>query len=132
MKSLLTRWYWAAGIRNESVKKSLEHSLNFGVYEEGKQVGFARVITDYATFAYIGDVFILEDHRRQGLSKWLMQVIADHAELQGLRRWVLLTRDAHGLYRKTGFTEPVNPESYMDKIFPDVSKQDNFSAYASL
>lgn len=122
----LTTSYWAAGIPIETVKKSLEHSLNFGVYEEGKQVGFARVITDYATFAYIGDVFILEDYRGQGLSKWLMQVIADHGELQGLRRWVLLTRDAHGLYRKTGFMEPVNPERYMEKIFPDVYKQDNF------
>lgn len=120
--NFLTTSYWAAGIPIETVKKSLEHSLNFGVYEEGKQVGFARVITDYATFAYIGDVFILEDHRGQGLSKWLMQVIADHAELQGLRRWVLLTRDAHGLYRKTGFMEPVNPERYMEKIFPDVYK----------
>lgn len=120
--NFLTTSYWAAGIPIETVKKSLEHSLNFGVYEGGKQVGFARVITDYATFAYIGDVFILEDHRGQGLSKWLMQVIADHAELQGLRRWVLLTRDAHGLYRKTGFMEPVNPERYMEKIFPDVYK----------
>jgi GNAT superfamily N-acetyltransferase len=118
----LTTSYWAAGIPIETVKKSLEHSLNFGVYKEGEQVGFARVITDYATFAYIGDVFILEDYRGQGLSKWLMQVIADHAELQGLRRWVLLTRDAHGLYRKTGFMEPVNPERYMEKIFPDVYK----------
>jgi len=122
----LTTSYWAAGIPIETVKKSLEHSLNFGVYKEGEQVGFARVITDYATFAYIGDVFILEDYRGQGLSKWLMQVIADHAELQGLRRWVLLTRDAHGLYRKTGFMEPVNPKRYMEKIFPDVYKQDNF------
>jgi len=120
--NFLTTSYWAAGIPIETMKKSLEHSLNFGVYEEGKQVGFARVITDYATFAYIGDVFILNDHRGQGLSKWLMQVIADHAELQGLRRWVLLTRDAHGLYRKTGFMEPVNPERYMEKIFPDVYK----------
>jgi GNAT superfamily N-acetyltransferase len=122
----LTTSYWAAGIPIETVKKSLEHSLNFGVYKEGEQVGFARVITDYATFAYIGDVFILEDYRGQGLSKWLMQVIADHAELQGLRRWVLLTRDAHGLYRKTGFMEPMNPGRYMEKAFPDVYKQDNF------
>ena len=122
----LTTSYWAAGIPIETVKKSLEHSLNFGVYKEDAQVGFARVITDYATFAYIGDVFILEDYRGRGLSNWLMQVIADHAELQGLRRWVLLTRDAHGLYRKTGFMEPVNPGRYMEKIFPDVYKQDNF------
>src|SRR6266478_5357095 len=118
----LTKSYWAAGIPIEIVKKSIEHSLAFGVYKEGKQVGFARVITDFATFAYIGDVFILEDYRGQGLSKWLMEVIADYPELQGLRRWVLLTRDAHGLYRKTGFTEPQNPERYMEKIFPDVYK----------
>ncbi len=118
--NFLTTSYWAAGIPIETVKKSMEHSLNFGVYKEDVQVGFARVITDYATFAYIGDVFILEDYRGQGLSKWLMQVIADHPELQGLRRWVLLTRDAHGLYRKTGFTEPVNAERYMEKVFPDV------------
>src|SRR5690242_2350346 len=96
----LTTSYWAAGIPIETVKKSIEHSLAFGVYKEGKQVGFARVITDFATFAYIGDVFILEDYRGQGLSKWLMEVIANYPELQGLRRWVLLTRDAHRLYRK--------------------------------
>ncbi len=107
--------YWAKGIPFETVKKSIEHSLNFGVYKEGKQVGFARVITDYATYAYIGDVFILERYRGQGLSKWLMQVIAGHPELQGLRRWTLLTRDAHGLYRKTGFAELHNPERYMEK-----------------
>ena len=116
----LTRSYWAAGIPIEIVKKSIEHSLAFGVYKESKQVGFARVISDFATFAYIGDVFILEDYRGQGLSKWLMEVIADYPELQGLRRWVLLTRDAHGLYRKTGFTEPRNPERYMEKGFAGI------------
>ena len=120
--SFLTRSYWAEGIPFETVKKSIEHSLNFGVYKEGKQVGFARVITDYATYAYIGDVYILEDYRGQGLSKWLMQVITDHPELQGLRRWTLITRDAHELYRKTGFTEPQNPERYMEKTDPDVYK----------
>jgi GNAT superfamily N-acetyltransferase len=120
--SFLTTSYWAKGIPFETVKKSIEHSLNFGVYKEGNQVGFARVITDYATYAYIGDVYILEDYRGQGLSKWLMQVIADHAELQGLRKWTLLTRDAHGLYRRTGFTEPQNPERYMEKTDPGVYK----------
>ena len=120
--SFLTTSYWANGIPFETVKKSIEHSLNFGVYKAGKQVGFARVITDYATYAYIGDVYILEDYRGQGLSKWLMQVIADHPELQGLRRWTLLTRDAHGLYRQTGFTEPQNPERYMERTDPDVYK----------
>src|SRR5258707_15185406 len=116
----LTKLYWAAGIPIETVKKSIEHSLAFCVYKDGKQVGFARVITDFATFAYIGDVFILEDYRGQGLSKWLMQVIADYSELQGLRRWLLLTRDAHGLYKKTGFVEPKTPERYMEKVLPDV------------
>ena len=120
--SFLTTSYWANGIPFETVKKSIEHSLNFGVYKAAKQVGFARVITDYATYAYIGDVYILEDYRGQGLSKWLMRVIADHPELQGLRRWTLLTRDAHGLYRQTGFTEPQNPERYMERTDPDVYK----------
>jgi len=120
----LTTSYWAAGIPLEIVKKSIEHSLPFGVYKGDEQVGFARVITDYATFAYIGDVFILEYYRGQGLSKWLMQVIADHSELQGLRRWLLLTRDAHGLYKKTGFVEPKTPGRYMEKVLPDVYKNE--------
>lgn len=118
----LTASYWAEGIPFETVKKSIEYSLNFGVYKAGEQVGFARVITDYATYAYIGDVFIIEDYRGQGLSKWLMQVIAGHPELQGLRRWSLLTRDAHGLYRQSGFTQPQNPERYMEKSDPSVYK----------
>lgn len=118
----LTTSYWAEGIPIETVEKSIEHSLNFGVYKAGEQIGFARVITDYATYAYIGDVFILEGYRGQGLSKRLMQAISDHPELQGLRRWTLLTRDAHGLYRQTGFTEPRYPERYMEKIDPDVYK----------
>ena len=118
----LTTSYWAEGIPFEMVKKSIEHSLNFGLYTQRKQIGFARVITDYSTYAYIGDVYILEDFRGQGLSKWLMQVIVDHPELQGLRRWTLLTRDAHELYRKTGFTAPRNPERYMERANPDIYK----------
>lgn len=120
--NFLARSYWAAGIPFEVVKRSIENSLAFGVYKEDQQVGFARVITDYATFAYIGDVFILEDFRGQGLSKWLMEVIAAHPDLQGLRRWLLLTQDAHGLYRKTGFTKVTNPERVMERYFPDVYK----------
>jgi GNAT superfamily N-acetyltransferase len=118
----LTTSYWAAGIPMETVKKSIEHSLNFGVYRGEQQVGFARIITDYATFAYIGDVFILEEFREQGLSKWLMEIIADYPELQGLRRWLLLTRDASGLYEKTGFVRPRTPERYMEKYFADAYK----------
>jgi GNAT superfamily N-acetyltransferase len=125
--SFLATSYWAEGIPFETVKKSIEHSLNFGVYAAGKQVGFARVITDYATYAYIGDVYILEDFRGQGLSKWLMRVIADYPELQGLRRWTLLTRDAHELYQKTGFLEPQNPERDMEKTNPDIYKRGAFN-----
>ncbi len=118
----LTMSYWAAGVPMDVVKRSIEHSLAFGVYKGDQQVGFARIITDYATFAYLGDVFILEPFRGRGLSKWLMEVIVGHPELQGLRRWVLLTRDAHGLYRQVGFTELSNPERYMEMHFPDVYK----------
>ena len=118
--NFITNSYWAPGIPMEVVKRSIDHSLAFGVYKGDAQIGFGRVITDYATFAYIGDVFILEEFRGQGLSKWLMEVIAAHPDLQGLRRWLLLTRDAHGLYRKTGFKEPRTPERYMEKFYPDI------------
>ncbi len=118
----LTMSYWAAGVPMEVVKRSIEHSLAFGVFKEEQQVGFARIITDYATFAYLGDVFILEPFRGRGLSKWLMEVIVGHPDLQGLRRWMLLTRDAHGLYRQVGFTEPSHPERYMELHFPNVYK----------
>lgn len=95
--------YWAMNIPREVVVKSVAHSLCFGVYHDGKQIGFARLITDQATFAYLADVFILEDHRGKGLSKWLMHSIHAHPELQGLRRWVLGTKDAHGLYEQFGW-----------------------------
>lgn len=118
----LSRAYWAEGIPREVVERSIEHSLSFGVYKGEQQVGFARVVTDYATFAYIGDVFILEEFRGQGLSKWMMQAVVEHPALQGIRRWMLLTRDAHGLYRKVGFTEPKAPERYMERVVLDVYK----------
>ncbi len=112
--------YWAAGIPLEVVRRSIEHSLSFGLYKEDQQIGYARVITDYATFAYLGDVFILEPFRGQGLSKWLMEVVVTHPDLQGFRRWILLTKDAHGLYKKVGFTGVATPERYMERFFPDV------------
>ena len=113
----LARSYWAPGISREKVQRSMDASFCFGVYEaaSGRQVGFARAITDFETFAWIGDVFVLEDARGQGLATWLMEVILAHPRLQGLRRWVLATRDAHGLYRKVGFRAVEKPEEYMER-----------------
>ena len=102
----LAESYWAAGIPRAIVERSLRLSLNFGVYRGQELVGFARVVTDLATFGYIGDVFVIEAHRGRGLSKWLMECIVDHPDLKDLRRWHLVTRDAHGLYAKFGFAEP--------------------------
>lgn len=113
----LARSYWAPGIAREKVERSIERSLGFGVYEEasGRQVGFARVVSDFTTFAWIGDVFVLEEARGQGLATWLMEVIVAHESLQGLRRWVLATRDAHGLYEKVGFRAVEKPAEYMER-----------------
>ena len=116
----LTGSYWAAGIPREVVERSIKNSLNFGVYAGGRQIGFARAVTDYATFAYLADVFVLEEFRGRGLSKWLMEVIMGHPQLQGLRRWHLVTRDAHGLYRKSGFTDLRNPSLHMEKWAPEI------------
>lgn len=116
----LTNSYWAAGIPRAVVERSIEHSLPFGVYHGARQVGFARVITDYTTFAYIGDVFVIEEYRGRGLSKRLMEAVVNHPDLQGLRRWLLLTRDAHGLYEKVGFTPSRTPERLMERYFADV------------
>ena len=107
--------YWAAGIPAEVVRCSVENSLTFGLFRGGEQVCFARVVTDYATFAYLADVFVLEPHRGQGLGRWMMEVVFSHPELQGLRRWMLATRDAHGLYSEYGFTELENPQIFMEK-----------------
>lgn len=113
--NFLTGSYWAAGRSLTLVKKSIEHSLPFGVYCGSQQIGFARVITDYATYAYLSDVFIVERFREQGLGQWLVEVVVSHPELQGLRKWSLATADAHELYRKVGFTEVKYPERYMEK-----------------
>lgn len=116
----LTRSYWAKGIPREIVDRSIEGALCFGLYEEGRQVGFARVITDSATFAYLADVYVLESHRGRGLAMWLMESILAHPALTGLRRWMLVTRDAHGLYRKVGFRELAHPERIMEMTFPGI------------
>ena len=117
----LTNCYWAKGIPRDVVARSNEHSLCFGIYDgSGAQVGFARVISDFATIAYIGDVFVLDTHRGRGLGKWLMQCITQHPALQNLRRWILTTRDAHGLYSQVGFTPVKSPERYMELHRPDI------------
>jgi len=105
------------------VARSIENSICFGVYSDGKQVGFARVISDYATYAYIGDVFVLEPYRGHGLGKWLMQCIVQHPRLQVLRRWSLVTHDAHGLYAQFGFTPLKTPEKYMELHDAEVYKR---------
>lgn len=120
VSEFLASSYWAKGIPEETVAKSLEHSLCFVLLEGDRQAGFARVISDYATFAYLGDVFILREHRGLGLAKWLMECVTRHPELQGLRRWVLATSDAHGLYRQFGFTPLAKPEIYMEIVNPHV------------
>jgi GNAT superfamily N-acetyltransferase len=108
--------YWAKGITRETVERSIEHSLPFSAFDNEQQVGFARVITDYATFAYIADVFVLESHRGRGISKQLMQAITTHPQLQSLRRWHLVTRDAQGLYTQFGFKPLDMPDRHMMRL----------------
>ena len=120
--SFLTRSYWAEGISKEIIRRSVEGALCFGVFENDKQVGFARMITDKATFAYLADVFIIDEYRGLGLSKWLMEVIMSYPDLQGLRRMMLATRDAHELYKKFGFTPLNNVDRWMQIHNPDVYK----------
>ena len=110
--------YWAAGIAREIVERAVGHSLCFGAFDGEDQVGFARVISDHATYAYVSDVFVLPSHRGRGIGKHLMAAIVAHPELQGLRRWTLATRDAHGLYRQYGFAEPRYPERQMEILGP--------------
>ncbi|HEY6066855.1 MAG TPA: GNAT family N-acetyltransferase [Thermoanaerobaculia bacterium] len=112
--------YWAKGIPREVVDASIDNSLCFGIYDGDRLVGFARVITDSATFAYLADVYVLESHRGRGLATWLMESILAHPDLTGLRRWMLVTRDAHPLYRKVGFRELAHPERIMEMTFPGI------------
>jgi len=112
--------YWGKGISLQTVQTSIQNSLCFGVYQHQKQVGFARLVTDKATFAYLCDVFILPDFRKSGLSKWLLQTIRHHPDLQNLRRWTLATADAHGLYEQFGFMRMKNQDRWMEIFQPQL------------
>ena len=116
----LTQSYWSPGIPRDVVERAMANSMCIGLYRGAEQVGFARVVTDRATFAYLADVFVLEPHRGKGLSKRLMAFIQSHPDLQGLRRFMLGTKDAHGLYKQFGFTELANPARMMEILQPDV------------
>jgi GNAT superfamily N-acetyltransferase len=118
--SFLKESYWAKAIPRDIVERCIRGALCFGAYDGDRQVGFARVITDRATYAYIADVFVVESHRGQGISKQIMHAIVEHPDLQGLRRWSLATRDAHGLYKQFGFVQPAIPENYMETVRRDI------------
>ena len=119
----LSQSYWAKNRTLEQSLTAIENSLCFGVYRGREQVGFARVVTDKATFAYIADVFILDGHRGKSLSKWLMATIVEQPDMQNLRRWILATYDAHGLYRQFGFGRLQFPERWMERAAPDAYDQ---------
>jgi GNAT superfamily N-acetyltransferase len=114
--AFLVRSHWAKGIPFAVMCKAIEHSIAFGLYRDGRQVGFARVVTDHATFAYLADVFVLEEHRNAGLGRHLVETILAHPELQGLRRWLLGTRDAQSLYRRCGFADPPRPFVFLERL----------------
>lgn len=115
--------YWSPGIPLATVKKALSNSLCFGLYHKGEQVGLSRVVTDYSTFAYLCDVYVLERHRGKGLGQWLVECVMTHPELQNLRRFMLATRDAHGIYANFGFTSLKSVERMMERHDPDVYKR---------
>ena len=117
--------YWAQGIPRAVVERSIQHSLCFGAFLGGRQVGFARVISDFASIAYVADVFVVSEHRGRGISKLLMRAILEHPDLQGLRRILLATRDAHGLYAQFGFEPLTHPEYFMTLHRPDVYRDGN-------
>lgn len=112
--------YWAAGIPRETVERSLRHSLCYGVYQGDEQVGFGRLVTDFAVFAYVADVFVLDAHRSRGLARWMTRCMLETPELQGLRRWLLATRDAHEVYRSVGFETVTEPTRFMQILNRDV------------
>jgi GNAT superfamily N-acetyltransferase len=115
--------YWAANIPRDIVERAIERSLPFGLYCQCRQIGFARVITDMTTFAYLADVFILDEFRGKGLGRWLIQVIMEHPDLTTIRRWSLATRDAHGLYGKLGFTPLRDPSMFMERHRPNLYQE---------
>lgn len=121
--AFLTRAYWSEGIPLETVRRALQGSLCFGLYDGSRQIGLARVITDSTTFAYLCDVYVLEEYRGQGLGHWLIGCVIESPQLQGLRRWMLVTRDAHGLYRQAGFSELASPEGYMEIVRPGIYRK---------
>lgn len=112
--------YWARGIPRETVARAIQHSLCFGVFDGAAQVAFARVVTDRATFGYLADVYVLQPYRGRGISKWMMQAVDAHPELQGLRRWALVTKDAQPLYAQFGWTPVSRPERHMERSDPDL------------
>ena len=118
--------YWGRGRSREVVERSIKNSLAFGVYRGDRQVAFARIVTDYATFAWVADVFVTPEHRGHGLSKWLMEVIIAHPHLQGFRRWVLATKDAHGLYEQFGFIKLYRPERWMERPDPQMKESPDY------
>ncbi len=115
----LTRSYWAKGRTKEEVLITIKNCFNFGVYLDGRQIGFARLLTDYAVFGYLMDVFIIEEHQGKGYSKQLIQAITEHPDLQQIQRWMLRTGDAHGLYKQFGFKEVEEPSLIMEKLIPN-------------
>ncbi len=111
--------YWARGRTVEQTQTAIDNSICFCLYHGTRQIGFARVVSDLATFAYLGDLFVIEEFRGRGLSKWLMETVISHPDLQGLRRWLLATRDAHGLYERFEFARLRHPERWMERTAPD-------------
>lgn len=118
--------YWAVGRSVEVLRRSIDNSLCFGIYKNAEQVGFARVVTDFATFAWVADVFVVPEHRACGLAKWLMEVILAHPELQGFRRWVLATKDAQSLYAQFGFIPLHRPERWMERPDPNMQESPDY------
>ena len=118
------RSYWMPGVSKSRVQSIIDNALNFGIFEGEKQVGYADVVTDFTTFAYLANVFVLEEYRGQGLSKWLMECILSYPDLQDLRRWLLATADAHGLYEQYGFKTIETPERWMERFDAESYKKE--------